>query len=264
MIKGVFFGGVQAKALYLGSSLIWTAYDPVQAFNTDTTGLIYDPYDLTTLFQDASGTIPVTSSGDPVGRVLDKSGNGNHAIQPLSSARPTYRTDGILHWLEFDGVDDYLYCPNFSARRHNTIALGIKRYNSFYGWFIEQSANSNSASGFYVMGGTGATFRKSAGGSNDKYDVSPSNWAGGSGAKAVVSYCYSSFFEIYRNQVLQSPKGVATVIGDDVVTDTLYINSRGGNNLFSKNDIYGLVIIDGVADRVDIENYLINKSGLTL
>lgn len=264
MIKSLLLGGRMAKVLYIGSSLVWRAYDAVQAFSTGKAGLVYDPSDLSTLFQDTQGMVPVTSSGDPVGLIRDKSGNGNHAIQPVSAARPTYRTDGILHWLEFDGVDDFLYCPNFSARRHNTIALGIKRYNSFYGWFIEQSANSNSVSGFYVMGATGATFRKSAGASNDKYDVLPSNWSGASGAKSVVSYCYSSVFEVYRNQVLQSPKGVAAVIGDDVVTDTLYINSRAGKSIFSKNDIYGLVIVDGLADRVDIENYLAIKSGVTL
>jgi len=32
----------------------------------------------------------------------------NHIKQGVTSARPTYRTDGTLHWLEFDGVDDTL------------------------------------------------------------------------------------------------------------------------------------------------------------
>lgn len=33
---------------------------------------------------------------------------GSHATQGTASARPIYRTDGNLHWLEFDGVDDTL------------------------------------------------------------------------------------------------------------------------------------------------------------
>lgn len=33
---------------------------------------------------------------------------GNHATQTTASARPICRTDGELHWLEFDGVDDTL------------------------------------------------------------------------------------------------------------------------------------------------------------
>lgn len=36
-------------------------------------GFFYDPNDLSTMYQDAAGTIPVTSVGQPVGLVLDKS-----------------------------------------------------------------------------------------------------------------------------------------------------------------------------------------------
>lgn len=63
------------------------------------------------LFQDAAGTTPVTSDGDPVGRMLDLSGNDNHATQEVSGSRPTYRTDGNKHWLEFDLVDDFFLLP---------------------------------------------------------------------------------------------------------------------------------------------------------
>ena len=49
----------------------------------------YDPSDLTTLFQDAAGTTPVTAPGQPVGLALDKSGNGFHATASGTS-RPTY------------------------------------------------------------------------------------------------------------------------------------------------------------------------------
>lgn len=36
-------------------------------------GFAYDPNDLSTLYQDAAGTIPVTAAGQPVGLMLDKS-----------------------------------------------------------------------------------------------------------------------------------------------------------------------------------------------
>ncbi|WP_420229036.1 hypothetical protein ACOBWA_08420 [Psychrobacter sp. ER1] len=42
-------------------------------FAGDKQGVWYDPSDLTTLFQDAAGTTPVTKDGDPVGLMLDKS-----------------------------------------------------------------------------------------------------------------------------------------------------------------------------------------------
>lgn len=44
-----------------------------QLFSNQEQGFAYDPNDLTTLYQDAAGTIPVTAVGQPVGLVLDKS-----------------------------------------------------------------------------------------------------------------------------------------------------------------------------------------------
>lgn len=43
-----------------------------------------------------------------VNSVKIKEVKGNHATQSVASARPIYRTDGKLHWLECDGVDDTL------------------------------------------------------------------------------------------------------------------------------------------------------------
>jgi hypothetical protein len=83
-------------------------FAPLDLFASGESGAFYDPSDMSTLFQDAAGTIPVTGPGDPVGQMLDKSGNGFHASQDVSASRPTYQTDGTLHWLEFDGVDDWL------------------------------------------------------------------------------------------------------------------------------------------------------------
>lgn len=49
-------------------------------------GFWYDPSDLATLFQDAAGTIPVTAVEQLVGRMLDKSGRGNHATNPSGNS----------------------------------------------------------------------------------------------------------------------------------------------------------------------------------
>lgn len=60
------------------------------------------------LWQQSDGTIIVDANGDPVGRDDDLSPNGNNATQATSADRPTYNTDGALHWLGFDGAGDNL------------------------------------------------------------------------------------------------------------------------------------------------------------
>lgn len=57
-------------------------------FGSGEQGVWYDPSDLTTLFQDAAGTKPITAVEQPVGLILDKSGRGNHAYQSTSASRP--------------------------------------------------------------------------------------------------------------------------------------------------------------------------------
>jgi hypothetical protein len=89
-----------------GSGAPAPAFSPLSLFAGGENGAWYDPSDLTTLWQDAAGTVPVTANLDPVRRMDDKSGNGNNAIAPSDAARPLYRTDGQSHWLEYDGVDD--------------------------------------------------------------------------------------------------------------------------------------------------------------
>ena len=51
-------------------------------------GLLFDPSDMSTMFQDAAGTVPVTAVGQPVGKILDKSGNNYHATQSITASRP--------------------------------------------------------------------------------------------------------------------------------------------------------------------------------
>lgn len=85
------------------------AFDPAALFAGGEEGGWYDPSDLSTLWQDSAGTTP-SAVDSPVGKLDDKSGNGNHLTQATASACPILRSDGSLFWLEFDGVDDYLWC----------------------------------------------------------------------------------------------------------------------------------------------------------
>lgn len=106
------------------TSALWrpASWSPAALFSGGAQGAWFDPSDTASLFQDPAGTIPVVNDGDPVGLLVDVSGNGNHAVQTVPSARPSWRTDGVLSWLEFDGADDKLIIPPVA---HNASEFGL-------------------------------------------------------------------------------------------------------------------------------------------
>jgi len=80
------------SAFETGGAASLPAWSPASAwFAASEQGIWLDPSDLSTMFQDSAGTLPVTAVEQPVGRILDKSGRGNHATQATSTARPTLR-----------------------------------------------------------------------------------------------------------------------------------------------------------------------------
>lgn len=211
------------------------------------------------LWQDEARTVAVTANGNPVRVIDDLSGNGNHAIAPSSAARPTYRTDGFLHWLAFDGVDDYLLVPNFKMTQRSSVLLGISS-NGGIGWIIEQGVNANVVDGFYVTGGSNLTAYQHNGANANLSE----DWAGV--GKKVVTYLYNNTFSIFKNGVnlLNFYERTAS---NDLITSNLYIGSRAGHSVFTNIDIFGIVMVDGVLSdnfRQSTEQYLAKKSGVTL
>lgn len=94
-------------------------------------GFWYDPNDLSTMFQDAAGTIPVTAAGQPVGLIRDKSGRNNHAYQTTSAARPILRSIPILGTEVI--VDPEFNDPsywNVSATGTTSVSGGFARFNT--------------------------------------------------------------------------------------------------------------------------------------
>lgn len=82
------------------------AWTPAQLFLASEQGAWYDPSDMSTLFQDAAGTIPVTAVEQPVGKILDKSGRGNHASQSTAASRPVLsaRKNLLTYSEQFDNA----------------------------------------------------------------------------------------------------------------------------------------------------------------
>lgn len=113
-------------------------YDPsvtMGAFDPASVGALqiwYDFDDLSTLYQNGGLTNPVTSDGQFVEEVFDKSGNGMKTVQPNGAALPTTRWDiqNGRNVLRFDGVGDRYNLPDLSTLTAGEafIALRVEAY----------------------------------------------------------------------------------------------------------------------------------------
>lgn len=130
------------------------AFDPASLFSSGEQGFWYDPSDFSTMFQDSAGTTPVTAVGQPVGKILDKSGRGNHASQSTAAARPVLQQDGNgKYYLAFDGVDDKLLSTSidFSGTNEATLAVAFSRANdTTAGYIFSHSADINTQPGVSI------------------------------------------------------------------------------------------------------------------
>lgn len=102
------------------------AFNPADLFQSSERGIWIDPQDLSTMFQDTAGTVPVTAAGQKVARINDKSGNGNHLTQSTSANQPFLRHDGTNYYLELVGsTPTYLLAPNTNqlAPRTNSLLM---------------------------------------------------------------------------------------------------------------------------------------------
>lgn len=273
MIKNILIGNTNAIRAYFGNSLVWDSFDPLTIFAGGKQGAWYDPSDLSTLFKDAAGSQPVTADGDPVGLMRDKSGNGNHATQSVSASRPIYRTDGILHWLQFDGVDDLLKLTalDMSAHADLNIFAAAQKVAGHTSMIAEFGSNSLAGSFYFVAGndaGVVGWTSKSHGNSNASSGhitkiESPAS------ETAVLSIHHSipnDLSTMRRNQVAgidaTFDKGTGNFGNHD-----LYIGSRSSYGLFFNSRLYSFIVSGGQATTGEVANaeqYLAKKSGVTL
>ena len=103
-ISNVTLGTENINKVFLGDSLVWRRFSIESLYLNGEQGVWLEPSDISTMFQDVAGTVPVTKDGSPVSLIRDKSGNGNHAVQSVSAARPVYKDNPAR--LSLDKVDD--------------------------------------------------------------------------------------------------------------------------------------------------------------
>ena len=168
-------------------------FKPEDLFFLGEQGAYYNPGDISTLFQDAAGTTPVTADGDPVGLAVDKSGNEVNAAQSISASRPVYNVDPSR--LSLDKVDDELVINVPTGGWIGTMVLATDQGTASYG--VSIPAGAYNLGGEYFPGNAivGALFRDGALSAEEKANVEA--YFVGNGA--VASYgAVSSFYNFWR------------------------------------------------------------------
>ena len=245
-------------------------------FSAGEQGAWYDPSDFSTMFQDAAGTTPVTAVEQAVGRILDKSGRGNHATQTTSTKRPVLQQDANgKYYLLFDGIDDALQTANinFTGTDKVTVWAGVRKLSdAATGMLVELSSN-------WGVGNLGA-FALVAPNTTNGYGFRVSADGGSSTIKGKQVDTTSPASP--NTSVLTGIGYISTdvltlrVNGVDVTSNTtdqgtgnygnypLYIGSRGGTTLPFNGRLYSLIIRGAQSTATQISNaetYVNSKTG---
>lgn len=244
------------------------SFTPAELFALGELGMWFDPSDLSSMFQDAAGTIPVTAANQQVGKILDKSGRGNHATQSTGASRPILRNSGAIWFLEFDGVNDFLVTGNasFTVASEMSVLAGVgKITDAAAGTIAEFGSDVTTANGsFALMGPDGASATYSG-----SFRGTATQKLTASGYAAPVTNVVSSICSLAFSQILRV-SGVQ-VTGGNLQGDTnfgnypLYIGMRAGASLPFKGYLAGLIVRADLTDPPILgktEAWLAGKSGL--
>jgi hypothetical protein len=255
------------------------AFSPLDLFGSGEEGAWYDPSDLSTVWQDAAGTTPATA-GDPVGRIDDKSGNGNHATQSTSTKRPTLQTSGGLYYLDFDGVDDAMATASidFTATDQMSLFAGVYREADTQDLIAELSPNWNTNTGSFLFwsgittSGTGAGFgsasRGSVGATGGHFGYTQATFTPPVTAVVTATHDIPGDLTALRGDGVAGTDGTGDKGSGNFGNYPIYIGARGGGTTFPLDGrVYGLIVRGAASIAAEIsgaESYLAAKSGVTL
>lgn len=248
-----------------GGTPIWT---PAALFAASEQGGWYDPSDLSTMFQDAAGTVPVTAEGQSVGRILDKSGNGNHATQANASNKPILQSIGGKLALVFDGVDDFLSIGiiDFTSTDKMTVVAGVtKLSDAAIGSIVELDVGANGLNAFHMqwpLPGTSVGF--SSGGSI-QISVTASWLASPASAVLTGVGDISGNLAHLRGNGVQLGQNTGDQGTGAYGKKPLFIGRRNGSIQSFNGHIYQLIVRGALtADLAPIETFTADKIGITL
>lgn len=254
-------------------------FSPATLFAASEPGVWLDPSDLSTLFQDSAGTTPVTAAGQSVGRILDKSGRGNHATQVTAAARPIYQVDsGGRGYLLFDGVDDFLVTPTITPGTDKVqVFTGVRKLSDAAVQILyELSADINTNNGVlaaapgYSGAGSvvGAYWHIASKGTSSVGATSAASFPAPQTAVQTHLSDISGDALTLRINGSQVGQSAADQGAGNYLAHPIYIGMRGGTSLPFNGRLYGLITRFGsnlAADQTtQSERWMAQRTGVTL
>ena len=243
-------------------------------FANNEQGFFYDPNDLTTLYQDAAGTIPVTVVGQPVGLVKDKSGRNNHAYQTDSACKPKLQHNATTgaYYLAFDGSDDFLVTNSidFSSTDEVSLFTGIRKLSTIVGMVFEFSPNISTNNGsFYLASPAGMAQPNQVVFVNKGTLFVPT---ANPSLPPPISVVVSAAGSISTNTSILRTNGSQFISFDNTGTGNygnypLYIGRRGGTTNPFNGHLYSLIGVGRLSTESEtaaIEKELAKRTGVTL
>ena len=252
------------------------AFTPAVLFASSEPGVWYDPSDLTTLFQDTAGTTPVTTPGQTVALMLDKSGNGLNATQPTTSRRPTYQVDaGGRGYLSFDGVDDWMVTPTITPGIDKVqIFVGVRKLSDVAGFGIIAEYGPPTAGTFSLTAPAAAGTDTYLWSSRGSIVIGTADSVSVSGYAAPITNILTSVGEISTDTMIlrvdgaQAGSSSSNQGAGNYLAYPMYIGRRTGTSLPLNGQIYSLITRFGanleVAQIESTEAYVAGKTGVTL
>jgi hypothetical protein len=231
-----------------------TITTPLSLFASAEKGVWFDPSDISTLFQDAAGTTPVTAVGQPVGKMLDKSGNNAHATQSTAGARPIYRVDQYgWPYLEFNGSSSFMVTPSINLTGSNklTAAVGllVNPAKSTSGTVICTGGDPNAVNGTFLIGAPSSTADHSF------YLRGTSTIVARVPNQVVGDDILLGIFDLTQptkeTQLIPRLNGVtstniewtgSTAGGGTFGNQPLYIGALGGSSIYFQGHIYQIIV----------------------
>ena len=257
-------GATLFKRAVMGSR----GFSPSALFANGEEGGWYDPSDLTTLFEE-DGTTPASVDG-PVGKILDKSGNGNHLIQTTETKCPTLKLAGGLYYLEFDGIDDGLQSAaiDFTGTDNMSVFAGARKEADEVAVVAELSNN---------VGGNNGAFRLASIGDDIWRYTSKGTLVANANASPYVPPITSVLTGL---SVISSDTNIIRVDGSEAASAGA--DQGAGNygnhplNVGARNDasglqlngrIYGIIVrgvLSNASEIASAEKYIANKTGVSI